>query len=76
MLTAWAGRRKFRTSRHIEEGTMADYKLMPREDQIKILRTAVANALEMADRLELYMAGINLNDALECLKADPQDNDG
>lgn len=54
---------------------MADYKLMPREDQIKILRTAVANALEMADRLELHMVGINLSEALECLKADPQDND-
>lgn len=52
---------------------MADYKLMPREDQIKILRMAVANALEMADRLELHMAAINLNNALECLTERPRD---
>lgn len=53
---------------------MADIKTLAREDQIMILRMAVANALEMADRLGLHMVGINLSEALECL-TETQDND-
>lgn len=45
------------------------------QKQMCELRAAVANALEMADRLGLQMVGIHLNDALECLAEATQDND-
>lgn len=44
------------------------------EEEICELRTTIANALATADRLGLLMVGINLNDALECLKDGTQDN--
>lgn len=55
---------------------MVNFKLLSRDEQIKTLRTAVANALEMADHLGFQMVGINLNEALECLTEDPQATTG